>query len=364
MDKLLFTPGPLTTSRTVKEAMLHDYGSRDDLFISIIKEIREELLQLAGVSKSEGYESVIMQGSGTFGVESIISSAIPRNGKLLLLINGAYGERIATIAAIHQIPFESLVCEENTTPDLEKTEVLLASGQFTHMAIVHCETTTGIFNPIEKVGAIAKKYGIIYIVDSMSAFGAVPVNMASCNIDFLISSSNKCIEAVPGFSFILAKKSSLLLCKGKADTLVLDLYAQWEGLEKDGQFRFTPPIQVLLSFKQALLELYKEGGVQGRSERYISNFKILKSGMQALGFVEYLNGNDQGYIINTYHYPENTQFNFKLFYNELNQLGFVIYPGKLSKANCFRIGNIGRLFPDDIDRLLVAISTVKEKMSF
>ena len=364
MDKLLFTPGPLTTSMSVKEAMLHDYGSRDDLFIGIIKEIREGLLQLAGVSKSEGYESVIMQGSGTFGVESTISSAIPRNGKLLVLINGAYGERIAHIAAIHNIPFETLTCEENDTPDLEKTEQLLASGEFTHMVIVHCETTTGIFNPIEIFGSIAKKYGVIYIVDSMSAFGAVPFNMAYCNIDFLISSSNKCIEGTPGFSFILAKNSSLLNCKGQADTLVLDLYAQWEGLEKDGQFRFTPPIQVLLSFRQALTELYKEGGVQGRSERYISNFKILKSGMRALGFIEYLDADKQGYIINTYHYPENTSFDFKKFYNELNQLGFVIYPGQLSKANCFRIGNIGRLFPDDIERLLVAINSVKVNMGF
>ncbi len=364
MDKLLFTPGPLTTSITVKESMLHDYGSRDDLFINLVKEIRELLLQLAQVSKAEGYESVLMQGSGTFGVESVISSVNSENGKMLILINGAYGERIAKIALIHKIDFETLICEENTTPDIEKTEQLLSSGDFSHLVIVHCETTTGIFNPIEDFGALSKKYGVMYIVDSMSAFGAVPLNMAACNIDFLISSSNKCIEGVPGFSFVLAKTDTLQTCKGHADTLVLDLHAQWEGLEKDGQFRFTPPIHALLAFRQAIKELVQEGGVEGRSKRYYNNFSVLKTGMKELGFTEYLDPEKQGYIINTYRYPEHPSFDFKKFYDELNHRGFIIYPGKLSKASCFRIGNIGRIFPEDVQKLLKAIKEVKEEMGF
>ena len=364
MDKLLFTPGPLTTSITVKEAMLHDYGSRDIFFINLIKEIRQSLLAVGHVSKELGYEAVIMQGSGTFGVESVISSVIPKNGKLLVLINGAYGERMAKIAAIHQLPFASLVFEENTVPDLEKTEALLMTGEFTHLVIVHCETTTGIFNPVESFGALAKKYGVQYIVDSMSAFGAVPLDLEANHIDYLISSSNKCIEGVPGFSFVLAKADRLQECKGQADTLVLDLYAQWQGLENDGQFRFTPPVQVLLAFKQALVELEMEGGVAGRSKRYRANVVILKTGMAAMGFSEYLDSSIQGYIINTYHYPEHPSFDFAVFYQKLNSRGFVIYPGKLSKANCFRIGNIGRIFPADIKELLSAIQEVKLEMGF
>jgi 2-aminoethylphosphonate-pyruvate transaminase len=364
MDKLLFTPGPLSTSASIKAAMLHDYGSRDSFFISIVKEIRNDLLSLAQVSKELGYETVIMQGSGTFGVESVISSAIPRTGKLLVLVNGAYGERIAKIATIHGIPHDCLVFDENTITDPEKTEQALSSGAYSHLVTVHCETTTGIFNPISAIGTLCKKYQVKYIVDSMSAFGAVPLDMKELSIDFLISSSNKCIEGVPGFSFVIANKQALVDCKGLADTMVLDLHAQWEGLEKDGQFRFTPPIQVLLAFKQALNELKEEGGVAARSARYQQNFSVLKQGMKELGFIEYLEESKQGYIINAYLYPNSTSFDFNVFYSKLNEKGFVIYPGKLSKANCFRIGNIGRIYPDQVGELLSAIKTVKEEMNF
>lgn len=364
MDKLLFTPGPLTTSMTVKEAMLHDLGSRDTSFINTVKEIREQLLAHGGVSKDTGYETVIMQGSGTFGVEAMISSAVPRDGKLLVLINGAYGERIAKIASIHKIPYEALVCDEDQTPDLQKTEELLASGGFTHMIIVHCETTSGIFNPIDQFGMLAARYGVGYLVDSMSAFGAVPVDIAACHIDFLVSSSNKCIEGVPGFSFVIARRDSLIKCQGQADTLVLDMYAQWIGLENDGQFRFTPPTHALLAFRQALRELDEEGGVAARATRYQDNFNTLAEGMSTLGFREYLGRDRQGYIINSYHYPEAAAFDFKVFYNKLNDRGYIIYPGKLTKANCFRIGNIGRLYTKDVKALLAAISEVKTEMGF
>lgn len=364
MDKLLFTPGPLTTSLTVKEAMLHDLGSRDAFFIKAVKEIRSELLQLGHVSQELGYETVIMQGSGTFGVESVISSVVPRSGKLLVLINGAYGDRIAKMASIHKIPYEVLSCDEDQTPDIKLTEELLSSETFTHMVIVHCETTSGIFNPIKDFGELAAKYGVTYIVDSMSAFGAVPVDIAACHIDFLVSSSNKCIEGVPGFSFVIAHRDSLIKCQNQADTLVLDLYAQWIGLENDGQFRFTPPTHALLAFRQALLELQAEGGVAARAARYKDNFNTLADGMSEMGFKEYLSRDKQGYIINSYHYPEQAAFDFKAFYNKLNDRGFIIYPGKLTKANCFRIGNIGRLYAKDVKALLVAIKEVKEEMGF
>jgi 2-aminoethylphosphonate-pyruvate transaminase len=198
----------------------------------------------------------------------------------------------------------------------------------------------------------------------MSAFGAVPVDIAACNIDFLVSSSNKCIEGVPGFSFVIAQKDSLLKCKDQADTLVLDLYAQWLGLENDGQFRFTPPTHALLAFRQALLELHEEGGVSARAARYQNNFNTLAEGMSKLGFKEYLSRDKQGYIINSYHYPEHAAFDFKAFYNKLNDRGFIIYPGKLTKANCFRVGNIGRLYAKDVEALLKAITEVKSEMGF
>jgi len=364
MDKLLFTPGPLTTSITVKEAMLHDLGSRDVSFIQIVKEVREELLQLGNVSKDKGFETIIIQGSGTFGIESVISSAVPKSGRLLVLVNGAYGERIAKIATIHKIPFKVLTCDEDQVPDIEQTKKILSEETFTHMVIVQCETTSGIFNPIGDFGKLAEENNVTYIVDSMSAFGAVPVDIDASHIDFLISSSNKCIEGVPGFSFIIAKRESLIQCKDQADTLSLDLYAQWMGLENDGQFRFTPPVHSLLAFRQALVELQEEGGVAGRADRYRKNFNTLVVGMREMGFKEYLKPDHQGYIISSYHYPEHLAFDFRVFYNSLNDRGYIIYPGKLTKANCFRIGNIGRLYASDIQSLLAAIGDVKTQMGF
>jgi len=355
MDKLLFTPGPLTTSSTVKEAMLHDYGSRDLKFVDMVKKVREKLLQLGGVSKEKGYECIIMQGSGTFGIEATVSSAIPKDGHLLIVINGAYGHRMAKICSVHGIKHSSMIFSENELPDLGKAEAaLIADSSITHIAIVHCETTTGIFNPIKELGALAAKYNKTYIVDAMSSFGAVPVNIAEFNIDFLVSSSNKCIEGVPGFSFIIANRERLLQTKGQARTLVLDVFAQWEGLENDGQFRFTPPTHSLAAFHRALHELDKEGGVEGRAKRYKENYQTLVKGMRKLGFKEYLEREKQGYIITSFLYPEKN-FDFKAFYNALNEKGFVIYPGKLSKADCFRIGNIGRIYKKDVEALLQAI---------
>jgi 2-aminoethylphosphonate-pyruvate transaminase len=364
MDKLLFTPGPLTTSKTVKEAMLHDFGSRDTTFVNLIKEIRTQLPLLGNVSKETGYETVIMQGSGTFGVESVISSAVPKSGKLLIAINGAYGHRIATMAKIHQIPFSTIVRGEDQLITPQDIEAELAQNTYTHLAVIHCETTSGVINPVTEIGAVAAKHNLTYIVDSMSAFGAVPVDIGKAQIHFLVSSSNKCIEGVPGFSFIIANTEKLQLCKGVADTLTLDLHAQWVALEKDGQFRFTPPTHALLAFRQALRELEQEGGVAARSKRYQQNCQVLADGMKAQGFQDYLPENVRGYIINTYLYPQSPKFNFTEFYNQLNNRGFVIYPGKLTQADCFRVGNIGRIHVSDIQALLKAIAEVKAEMGF
>ncbi len=361
-DKALFTPGPLSTSQTVKLAMLHDLGSRDAQFIEKVADIRRRLVIL-GQASEETHTAVIMQGSGTFGVESVISSCIPFGGKLLVLVNGAYGERMVKMAETHRIPVVVQQCPENQIPDIHLLEEILTNDQqITHVAVVHCETTTGIINPIKAIGEVVKRHKCVYIVDAMSSFGAYEIPVDSWKIDYLVSSSNKCIEGVPGFSFILAKKEPFLATKGFARSLALDLYSQWDGLEKSGQFRFTPPVQVLMAFHQALLELEEEGGVQGRGERYKSNYEMTVSGMEETGFVPYLEKENRGFIITSFRYPIHPNFDFNIFYRKLSDRGCVIYPGKLSQADCFRVGHIGRLDQSDVFLLLSAVKEVLSEM--
>jgi 2-aminoethylphosphonate-pyruvate transaminase len=357
-DKLLFTPGPLTTSLKVKEASLFDLGSRDPVFISIVEQIRRKLLKLADAEVPD-YEAIIIQGSGTFGIESVISSAIPADGLLLNIINGAYGRRISEIARIHCIPLIELKFNENQLPDLSQIEGTLDTyPQITHVAVIHGETTTGLLNPVAEIGAIAVHHKKVFIVDAMSTFGAYHIDPGKTGISYLISSSNKCIEGIPGFSYVLAKRTDLEKCKGRARTLSLDLYQQWEGLNNNGQFRFTPPVQALLAFNEALNELEKEGGISSRAKRYAKNNSLLVEGMENLGFKTFLHENIRSYIITSFLYPDHQNFDFDQFYSRLNEKGFVIYPGKLSKVDCFRIGNIGQLYETDIRMLVDAVEEV------
>lgn len=233
----------------------------------------------------------------------------------------------------------------------------------THVTVVHCETTTGILNPIEVYGEIVRKYHRAYIVDAMSSFGAYPINLHDCGIDFLISSANKCIEGVPGFSFVLARTEALIATRGFARTLSLDLLAQWEGLEGDGQFRFTPPTHALLAFHQALRELEQEGGITARGERYRQNYTIILAAMQSMGFQPYVEQDKRGYIITSFYYPDHPNFNFRVFYESLSEKGYVIYPGKLSHADCFRIGHVGRLTAGDVRALMAAVAESLKEMN-
>lgn len=359
MKKLLFTPGPLSTSTTVKEAMLEDMGSRDHAFVNAVHEIRNELLKLAHVSKEEGYECILVQGSGTFGVESVISSVVGKKDTLLVVANGAYGERIIKMAGMHAINHYALRFDEDEAVTAVAVEDFLKlHPAITHVACIHSETTTGLFNPITAIGAVCKKNNTIFVVDAMSSFGGVAMDMKEMNIDYLVSSSNKCIEGVPGFAFALCRKSELEKAKGQARSLSLDLYEQWKGLETNGQFRFTPPTLSIMAFRQALRELDKEGGVAAREKRYKANKRILDEGMAALGFRQYLPPGIQGHIITSFLYPDDANFNFEKFYRKLNDRGFIIYPGKLSKADAFRIGNIGQIFPDDVKALIRAVKEV------
>ncbi len=357
-DKLLFTPGPLTTSASVKAAMQVDLGSRDAAFVRLVREIREELVTLARAT-TDAYTAILMQGSGTFGVEAVLASTIPSDGKLLVLANGAYGQRIGQLAKTLKVATEIVTVPENEAIPASLAAARLAKDPaITHVAVVHCETTTGIFNPVVEIGAEVGRAGRTFIVDAMSSFGGVPLDMPAAGIDYLVSSANKCIEGVPGFSFIVARRETLARTEGWARSVSFDLLAQLKGLESNGQFRFTPPTHALLAFRQALRELADEGGVAGRAARYQTNAKTLLEGMRALGFQTYLPPDDLGYIITSFRYPTHPKWGFEDFYTRLSDKGFVIYPGKVTSADCFRVGNIGRLYPSDISDLLVAIEQV------
>ena len=354
-DKRLFTPGPLTTSPTVKQAMLRDLGSRDVAFITAIREIRRGLLEVGGVA-DRGFEAIPMQGSGTFAVESVLSSVIPPHGKLLVVINGAYGRRIAKLAEVLRIDRADLTFPEDRMPDVDAVAAALERDPaITHVAVVHCETSTGMLNPIEPIGQVTAAAGRGFIVDAMSSFGGVPFDLEAARIDFLVTSANKCIQGVPGFGIVLARKAALLASRGFARSLSLDLLAQWEELERSGQFRFTPPTHVLLAFHQALLELADEGGVEARYGRYRANHRRTVEGMLELGFETFLPDALQGPIITSFRTPAHPRFSFEAFYRRLSDKECVIYPGKVSEADCFRIGHIGHLFLEDVERLLEAV---------
>lgn len=361
-DKVLFTPGPLTTSRTVKQAMLRDLGSRDFEFVALIREVRKKLVELGGAEVSR-YTAIPVQGSGTFGLEAVLSSTVPSEGKVLVAVNGAYGRRLVHIAEVLKIPVAVVQYPESEpVAPSDVARILEKDMEVTHVAVVHCETTSGLMNPVRKIGRIVMDFNRHYFVDAMSSFGAVPIHLDDFGIDYLVSSANKCIEGVPGFSFVLARLDPLLKTEKYARSVSLNLLDQYRGLEKDGQFRFTPPTHAMIAFRQALRELDAEGGVEGRAARYKENHEILVAGMTEMGFKTYLGSEHQGYIITSFFYPSHPNFRFDDFYERLNQRNYVIYPGKVGKADCFRIGSIGRIFPTDVRDLLAAIAEVLGEM--
>jgi 2-aminoethylphosphonate-pyruvate transaminase len=362
-DRILFTPGPLTTSLTVKQAMLRDLGSRDAEFMAIVAEIRDRLMRLAGARKESGWEAVLMQGSGTFAIESVISSLVPSGGKLLIAINGAYGERAAKIAAKHGIETVPVRSSEREPIDVDAVEAAIEqSSGITHVFAVACETTTGVDNAAQRLSTITNRRGLAYVVDAMSSFGGMPLDIEDAGYDVVISSSNKCLEGVPGFGFVIGRRDMLEAAEGNARTVSLDLAEQWRALEETGQFRFTPPTHAIVAFRQALLELEEEGGIPARWKRYQANHETLVSGMRRMRFREVVAPEHQSPIITTFHYPTGQRFSFEAFYQLLNGRGFVIYPGKLGETECFRIGTIGRIFPADVEALLVTIREALDEM--
>jgi len=365
-SKKLFTPGPLGVSYETKAAMLRDLGSRDVEFIDTVKFIRSKLLDLACVT-ADTYTVVPVQGSGTYAVEAVLSTVVPRQGgKVLVLVSGAYGRRMTQILDYMQCDRIIIEGAEHDKTDIEAVQkCLIENPDITTVSMVHCETSSGVIHQVEKVGNAIKEIrpNVVFFVDAMSSFGGVPLHLVDAKIDFMVSSANKCIEGVPGFSFAICNLEKLKKCKGIARSLSLDIYEQYDNLEKTGQFRFTPPTHAMLAFKKALEELEQEGNIAGRSKRYKENRAVLRKGMKELGFQEFLDDTHDGYIITSYFFPKDPNFSFKAFYEKLSNLGQVIYPGKVTKADCFRIGNIGHLFPSDMEHLLKCIKDVCMEMN-
>jgi 2-aminoethylphosphonate-pyruvate transaminase len=360
-DPWLLTPGPLTTSATVKAAMPRDWGSRDGAFIAINRRVRERLVELAGGAGT--HVCVPVQGSGTFAVEAMIGTLVPKAGKLLVLINGAYGKRAAKICDYIGRAHTDIEWPEDQAVDPQRVGTALAAdAAITHVFVVHCETTSGVLNPIEQVAAAVAAAGRRLLVDSMSAFGALPLDAGNVAFDAVAASSNKCIEGVPGVGFVICRQSALEAAKGNAHSLSLDLHDQWTAMEKTAQWRFTPPIQVIVAFEQALREHEEEGGIAGRGARYRSNCRILVEGMRALGFETLLPDRLQAPIIVTFRMPADPRFKFDAFYDRLREKGYVIYPGKLTVADSFRIGCIGRLGEAEMNGALVAIKQTMQEM--
>ncbi len=358
-DPLLLTPGPLTTSKSVKQAMVHDWGSRDDAFIALNRQVMERLPEI--VHGDGRYVTVPMQGSGTFAVEAMLTTFTAKDGLVLVLINGAYGKRAKRILEIAGRKVVAHETPEDTPPDLAAVDrILAAEPEITHVFAVHCETTSGILNPIEDIATIVARYGKRLLVDAMSAFGALPFDARNSPFDAVAASANKCLEGVPGLAFVICRRDALAETEGRATTLTLDLFDQNKNFEKTGQFRFTPPIHVIVAFHQALEEFWDEGGVAGRGGRYSGNARVLIDGMRALGFKTLLSDALQAPIIATFHTPSHPNFDFTRFYDSLKGRGYVIYPGKLTVAESFRIGCIGRL---TADHMRGAVEAVRETLA-
>ncbi len=361
-EPYLLTPGPLTTSRTTKEAMLRDWGSWDADFNRVTAEIRQQLLAMAGVA-DDSYACVPLQGSGTFSVEAALATAIPRDGKALILMNGAYGQRAAKTLDYLGRAHIALDKGDYLPPQPDEVDALLrAHPEVTTVFLVHCETSSGILNPLRELAAVVKAHGKRLIVDAMSSFGAVPLTVDEVPFDVLVSSANKCIEGIPGFGFVIIRRDLLEESAGRAHSLSLDLLEQWRYMERTGQWRFTPPTHSVVAFHAALEQHAAEGGVQGRLARYTRNRDVLVAGMRELGFETLLEDRWLSPIITTFFSPEHPAFEFKRFYDELKARQFVIYPGKLTQAESFRIGCIGQIDEPIVRQLLRAIAESLQAM--
>ena len=354
-DPILLTPGPLTTSLATKTAMLRDWGSWDASFNAVTARVRKHLVEIIGGEGS--HVCVPLQGSGTFSVEAAINTIVPRDGHVLVLINGAYGKRMAKLTQMMGRKcsvFETADDVPTTAEDVDR--LLGADPSITHVGLIHCETSTGIENPLHAIAQVVQRRGRSLIVDAMSSFGALPIDARITPFDALIAASGKCIEGPPGMGFVFVRKSVLEKCEGRCTSLALDLYDQWTYMEKTTQWRFTPPTHVVVALDAALVQYRAEGGQPARLARYTANFKALMDGMRALGFSSFLPTAIQAPIIVTFHAPADARYTFKAFYDSVRDKGFILYPGKLTQMETFRVGCIGAITATEMRHAVNAVA--------
>jgi 2-aminoethylphosphonate-pyruvate transaminase len=354
-DPILLTPGPLTTSLATKSAMLRDWGSWDASFNAVTARVRARLT--AVVNGEDTHVCVPMQGSGTFSVEAAVNTLVPRSGgHLLVLINGAYGRRLARLTEMmgrRLTVFETP--EDVPTAAADVARKLDADATITHVGLIHCETSTGILNPLPEIAEVVAQRGRRLIIDAMSSFGAIPIDAGAVPFDALIAASGKCIEGPPGMGFVFARKSVLEQCAGNSTSLSLDLYDQWAYMEKTTQWRYTPPTHVVVALDAALEQYLAAGGQPARLARYTANCETLIAGMKEMGFRPFLDSRIQAPIIVTFHAPADPRYAFKAFYEKVRDKGFILYPGKLTQLETFRVGCIGAIGPDEMRHAVNAV---------
>ncbi|MEX3777438.1 2-aminoethylphosphonate--pyruvate transaminase [Pseudomonas sp. MYb118] len=360
-EPVLLTPGPLTTSVRTRQAMLVDWGSWDERFNQLTASVCEQLLAI--INGSASHHCVPLQGSGTFAVEAAIGTLVPRDGKVLVLINGAYGKRLATICQVLGRAVSTFVtAEDQPTTAADVDRLLHADAGISHVALIHCETSTGILNPLADIAQVVARHGKRLIIDAMSSFGALPVDAQQVPFDALIAASGKCLEGVPGMGFVFARKQSLAAAAGNAHSLALDLHDQHTYMAKTGQWRFTPPTHVVAALHEALLQYVEEGGLPARHARYAANCQALMEEMNALGLRSFLPAAIQAPIIATFHAPQDPRYQFKDFYERVKAKGFILYPGKLTEVETFRVGCIGHVQPAEMRAAVAAIGEVLREM--
>ncbi|MCW5592529.1 MAG: 2-aminoethylphosphonate--pyruvate transaminase [Burkholderiales bacterium] len=360
-DPILLTPGPLTTSLATKQAMLRDWGSWDASFNAITGTIRRDLLDV--IRGAATHECVPLQGSGTFSVEAAIANVVPRDGKVLVPQNGAYCQRILKICRYLGRAHAALDLPEDRHPTGAMVdEALRADPSITHVAQVHCETGTGILNPLPEIAEACARHGKGLVVDAMSSFGAIDIDVSRYPVDAVIAASGKCIEGVPGMGFVLVRREVLEKCQGNSHSLAMDLHDQWSYMQKTTQWRFTPPTHVVAAFRAALDQFLAEGGQRARGARYAANRDALIDGMAALGLRTYLPRALQAPVIITFHAPGDPNYAFKSFYERVKARGYILYPGKLTQVETFRVGCIGAIDANEMRNVVSAVAAALKDM--
>lgn len=348
---ILLNPGPATTTDSVKRALVvADICPREEEFAAVVREVRESLVSIAGGGAE--HVAVLFAGSGTAVMDAAINSVVPPKRKIAVIINGAYGQRMAAIARAYGIACVELAFPWGRRIDLATIErALRADPDIACVAVVHHETTTGILNPVERVGELCAELGRTVIVDAISSLGGRPIDLAATKIDFLLGTSNKCLQGMPGLSFAICRRSALERLKDRPKrAFYLDLYSQYAGLQGTGEFPYTPPVQVVYALRQAIAEFEREGAA-ARHRRYAESYRTLKDGLKALGFRLLLETDESGILL-TVHEPADERYDFQRMHDWFYARGFTIYPGKLTGARTFRLSVMGAIDASDVRAFL------------